>query len=117
MNDIDLRIELARLDERLKAVIDENDRAHAATKYALELQAHEYERRLMDLNHAHAEAQRVLSTYLPRETAERDREKMGEQIDDLKAFKNNLQGRLWIGGSLILIIAATISAVVPMLSH
>ena len=38
---------------------------------ALALQAKEYERRLYDLNHAHAEAQRVLATYLPREVYER----------------------------------------------
>lgn len=38
---------------------------------ALKVQASEYERRLDDLNHAHAEAQRVLNTYLPREIHEK----------------------------------------------
>lgn len=43
---------------------------------ALELQAKEYERRLTDLNHAHEEARRVLSTYLPRELYERSHEEI-----------------------------------------
>lgn len=44
----------------------------------------EYERRLDSLNHAHAEAQRVLGTYLPRETWEqwlKEEQKRRELID------------------------------------
>jgi hypothetical protein len=41
---------------------------------ALELQAKEYERRLADLNHAHAESQRVLNTYIPYSVYEKDRD-------------------------------------------
>lgn len=47
------------------------EREVAGVAKALELQAKEYERRLEDLNHSHAEAQRVLATYLPREVYER----------------------------------------------
>lgn len=47
------------------------ERELRAAAKALELQAKEYERRLQDLNHAHAEAQRVLGIYLPRELYER----------------------------------------------
>ena len=39
---------------------------HALEAEALQLQGREYERRLTDLNHAHAEAQRVLGTYITR---------------------------------------------------
>lgn len=47
------------------------EREFKSQERALELQAREYERRLSDLNHAHAEATRVLGTYLPRELYER----------------------------------------------
>ena len=48
----------------LKTKIDASDKA-------LLKQASEYERRLDSLNHAHAESQRVLNTYLPREIFEK----------------------------------------------
>jgi hypothetical protein len=58
---IDMRFELEK-----ELVRQEFDKIEQATK----LQAVEYERRLDVLNHAHAEAQRVLATYVPREAYE-----------------------------------------------
>lgn len=47
------------------------DYSVAAVEKALLLQAAEYERRLTDLNHAHAQAKDALATYIPREVFER----------------------------------------------
>lgn len=52
---------------------------------ALKLQAVEYERRLDDLNHAHAEAQRILYTYATRESVDQrfqERDKMFQAYKD-----------------------------------
>lgn len=54
------------------------EREFRALEKALDLQAREYERRLELLNHAHAEAQRILATYLPRELYERAHQEVVE---------------------------------------
>lgn len=60
----DLRIEDRRwIDERIQALLDRFQTSVMEVNKARQIQADEYERRLSILNHAHEEAQRVLSTY------------------------------------------------------
>jgi hypothetical protein len=70
MND---HVSLREFIERIIAEHERrNDLTNASLAKALELQAREYERRLEDLNHAHAEAQRVLGTYVAISVYEKD---------------------------------------------
>lgn len=68
----DLRAEDKRwIELSLKRMEDGFNMSVAEVTKAREIQAKEYERRLEVLNHAHAEAQRILGTYIPRELYER----------------------------------------------
>lgn len=70
----ELRHTIQRMDKEvavLQARLEEKE-------VALSLQAKEYERRLDDLNHAHALAKDALSTYIPREVYEKFVQDMSE---------------------------------------
>ncbi len=77
----DLRVEVARIQEHLRA-----------TDAALSLQAKEYERRLDALNHAHAEARSILTTYLPREVYEKQQEILLLRVSVVENWKERLGG-------------------------
>lgn len=99
----ELHVEIAVLkvknDEREKALIK---------------QAIEYERRLNDLNHAHAQAQEVQNTYLPREIHEKAQSELriwqievAKQLDQTSARKNTLTS---LGAIAMALAALGISA-------
>ena len=77
----ELFVEIAVLKERLLG----NDRA-------LDLQATEYERRLDVLNHSHAEAKRVLDTYVTREIYEKDYASFDDRIKFVELWRSSLLG-------------------------
>jgi hypothetical protein len=56
-------------------------------------QAQEYERRLAELNHAHAEALRVQSTYVDEELYNRDHRETVGRLDKLERANSEQQGR------------------------
>lgn len=87
-----LEIEITRLQEQLNA-------NHLATAK----QAIEYERRLSELNHAHAQAKEALATYVPREVYEhkQDADVLWKSIVDKELATN--RGR---NSMLVAIIAA-----------
>lgn len=70
-----IRVEICA-ERRLRDALRAEDRRHfenalAALDKALQHQAVEYERRLTDLNHSHAQAKDALATYIPREIYEK----------------------------------------------
>ncbi len=77
----DLRVEMARVQEHLKA-----------TDRALSLQAAEYERRLHVLNNAHEQARSTLATYLPREVYEKQQEILLLRVTVMENWKERLGG-------------------------
>jgi hypothetical protein len=104
---------LARLEER-----------QGAAERALELNRLEIHRRLEILNGEAARLHNMQMTYVPRETfdtnvdaIEKATRIMETSLDArLKMLENanaNLAGRTWIGGAVVLILAALISAVIP----
>ena len=70
----ELTVEIAVLTERLEA-----------SKDALKVQASEYARRLMELNNAHERAERVLGTYVTRESFE-------QTIRELEGWRRAVDG-------------------------
>ena len=94
---------------------------------ALQVQAREYERRLEALNHAHEEAQRVLNTYLPRETWEawlkeeqKRREKIDAEVAGLRSQVSNMlaEARASVAANARnLALASVVIAVVVMIAN
>ena len=94
---------------------------------ALQVQAREYERRLEALNHAHQEAQRVLNTYLPRETWEawlkeeqKRREKIDAEVAGLRSQVSNMlaEARAAVAANARnLALASVVIAVVVMIAN
>jgi hypothetical protein len=77
---------------------------------ALSIQALEYERRLDVLNHAHAEAQRVLNTYLPREIYDKG-------MDTLRLWQTSVTTQLDLAqgrNSTITAIGAALMAIAAL---
>ena len=74
---------------------------------ALELQAAENERRLSALNGEAERLRKMQAEYVPRETYYSERNKTASDIDDLKAWKNNMVGRQ----AIISVLTATIISV------
>lgn len=82
----DLRAHVAALKIELAVL-----KSEAASKdKALEKQAHEYERRLHDLNDAHAEAREVLATYVTREVYDKMHDGITRRVADLEVFKERV---------------------------
>jgi hypothetical protein len=107
------------LEQKIEALTLIMNERQAATRSALSLQAKEYERRLADLNHAHAQAQQMLATYVPRETwAERQKttekkvEDLVEALNsvrlDVKAAEARAAGKLWALGIALTLMGLAI---------
>lgn len=114
--DNDTRVELARLDERIKALQRELERSEHAHDLALKIASDELARRLDTLNHAHQQAVEVQGTYLPRETYDAKHRELELRLDVLDGNFRETRGRLWLpmlaaGG----IAAAAAAALVKLL--
>ena len=85
---------------------------------ALELQATEIERRLTALNGEADRLRRMQAEYVPRETYYSERNKTAADIDDLKAFKNNMLGRQTIiAGVTAAIVSLAIWLLTTLTTH
>lgn len=82
MNDPDLKVCLARLDERLKALNERLCRADIERDKAIEIARSELARRLDILNHSHEQAVLVQARYVPREINDAAHERLVERIDN-----------------------------------
>jgi hypothetical protein len=111
---VQFAVMLARLEER-----------QAAGDRAVSVASEETSRRLEGLNGEASRIQTVLASCVPREVYDRGIESVDKASDAsnreldrrLKLLENgasNLAGRTWIGGAIILIMAAAIAAVIPL---
>lgn len=67
------------MDNDVRGFIKHHEQIHEMESKALEVQAKEYERRLVDLNHAHEKAQQDKAEFVNKETYE-------GVVDDLRAL-------------------------------
>ena len=87
-------------------------------------QAKEYERRLTELNHAHARAVEVLATYLPREHFDVFLQQTNDHRSDVERRLNLAEGRttgfaanLGTGLSLLAILLSMASTVIMFMTR
>jgi hypothetical protein len=99
----DWKVLVARLEEK----------AFAASK-ALEIQTLELRRRLDELNGEAGRLKSMQAHYVSRETYESKHEDLVRRINMMESFKANMEGRMWIGGAVILILAAVIAVIIPL---
>lgn len=81
-----LNAAVARIEDKFKVSVAEVDKARS-------LQAAEYERRLEALNHAHAEAQRVLHTYVTKSVYDKDIERLNELRQRVEVEFGSMAGK------------------------
>ena len=96
-------VRLARLEEQVRA-----------SAFALELQTTEFHRRLDELNGEAGRLKSMQANYISRETYESKHEELGRRVGLMETFKANMEGRMWIGGGIILILAAGIAVAVRL---
>jgi hypothetical protein len=100
MNGMELRVELARLDERMKAQAREITHSEQAASNALKLAADELARRLDTLNNQHADARVDRERYLESSVHYAYKDMVDGQIKRLELWKENVAGRTLIIGAL-----------------
>lgn len=88
--------DLARLDERIKSLMRDLERAERDRDRAIKLAADELSRRLDNLNHAHSQAQSVQATYLPREVFEASVKEMMLRLSTLEGDYREFRGKMWL---------------------
>jgi len=110
--DRDTAIQLARHDERLKAVVASIAHAERAADASVKLAADELSRRLEILNHAHQQAVEVQATYLPREMFDAWKKETEARMHKIDADAREIAGRLWLPMIAVGGLAAAIGAAV-----
>ena len=108
---------LARLDERIKALGETVRRTEAGGEKALQLATVELHRRLELLNGEAGRIREIQAAYVPREVFDRYKESVEQRVSNLENFDANLTGKQWIGGAVIVILAAAITFGVNFLRH
>jgi len=81
VNGNELDIELARLDERLKALVRDLARTEASGAAALKIASDELARRLDTLNHERSREAQMQQLNVPRETFEAELRRLNERIN------------------------------------
>ena len=76
-----------------------------ANERALSIQAREYERRLDELNHAHATAVQTLATYIPREIADKRFDELLGKISALEQWQAKSIGFLTAAMLILQVLA------------
>jgi len=85
-----------------------------ARDQALTIQTTELHRRLTDLNGEAERLRKMQAEYVPRETYYSEREKLAKDIEEIKAWKNNMAGRQAV---IALVVSAGISLAFWILSR
>lgn len=101
--------------EYIDLLLKGHAREHTLNEEQLRKQATEYERRLSDLNHAHAEAQRVLNTYLPRESYDVQHKELILRVEKLERNESNMAGRFATWGVVFTIVVALLTIGINLL--
>lgn len=105
-----VQISLARLDERLQALVRDLERSERDRDRAIRLASDELARRLDDLNHAHQHATEVQSTYVPRETLNGFVKEATGRLNQLEGDAREQRGKLWLPMLAAAGIAAALAA-------
>jgi hypothetical protein len=108
--DNETRVELARLDERNKALLRELERSERSHELALKIASDELARRLDVLNHAHQQAEEARRETVPRETFDNVIQNMRQDIEALKGDAREQRGKMWLPMIAIATLAAAIAA-------
>ena len=108
---------LARLDERIKAMKEDIRRTEESGEKALRVSTAEFHRRLELLNGEAGRLREMQATYVMREIFDRYKETQEQRVSSLENFNANLTGKQWIGGAVIVILAAAITFGVNFLRH
>jgi hypothetical protein len=108
---------LARLDERIKAMKEDIRRTEESGEKALRVSTVEFNRRLDLLNGEAGRLREMQATYVMREIFDRYKETQEQRVSTLENFNANLTGKQWIGGAVIVILAAAITFGVNFLRH
>lgn len=117
MSDETISVLIARLEERI-----------LASDKALTVATNELHRRLEMLNGEAARLREMQASYIPRETYDRGMEslekstlasdqEMDRRIKVLENMNANMAGKTWIGGAIILIMAAVIATAIPLIAR
>lgn len=101
---------IERVSDRITHQKEMLDLQTKLTERALQLQAEEYERRLDHLNNEHKRAEEARSRTVSMDTYVSDQRNYTVFRDDMKTFKDNLNGKIAvavaIGGAIWAIIVA-----------
>jgi len=117
VSDETISVLIARLEERI-----------LASDKALTVATNELHRRLEMLNGEAARLREMQASYIPRETYDRGMEslekstlasdqEMDRRIKVLENMNANMAGKTWIGGAIILIMAAVIATAIPLIAR
>jgi hypothetical protein len=117
LSEEDVKVSMARLEERIRAAAD-----------ALNVAQSELHRRLEMLNGEAARLREMQATYIPRETYDRGIEAIEKatrsteiEVDRrLKLLENqsaNDKGKQWVGGAIVLILAAAIATATSLVAR
>lgn len=112
---MEARIELARLDERIKGIHREMAHQELAYAAALKIASEELARRLDVLNHAHEEAEEARRQTVPRETFDAKVNVLAQNIEALKLDAREAHGKLWLPMVIVASLAASVAAAVVKL--
>lgn len=107
---VEAKVELARLDERIKSVEREMERSEKSHERALKIASDELARRLDTLNHAHAEAVQIQGTYLPRGEATLSLDRLTDRVSKMELEAENQRGKLWLPLMIVGVVAAALAA-------
>jgi hypothetical protein len=105
-------VELARHDERIVAISREINQERAYRAKEIEIAKVELERRLDVLNHAHARAQELQATFLPRETYEANRKELENRLNKAEGEVREIAGRLITQAAVAAALVSLVVAVV-----
>jgi len=104
--------------EELKTQIAVLQEKIASMQEAKVLQAKEYERRLEELNHAHAKAEQRNADYLPRELFERTMEELRlwrERVDHSISTAQGSRAGVFAAAGIVISVVAALIALLPFL--
>lgn len=134
---VDVRVGLARLEERQRGSDLHAQRIEIASKELIRFSVDQVDgRRQADWAETQRRFREVAEAeFIRRETYDRERvaselrsqlsmkdtelkvDSLSKELELLKLFNSNLQGRMWIGGAVILILAGAIAALPAILAR
>lgn len=106
----DGKVELARLDERIKGLWRERDSSEDRSRERVKLAFDETMRRLEELNGAHERSERDRSQYVTKENVDNRLGEIHKMLRTLELDAREQRGRMWLPMIAIAAVAAGIAA-------